>query len=1852
GWALAWFSNDNLGIYSPADTWSVYNTYYLRSVGTVRYVRCDNKGAWSSNTRSNKATVLTVNKFSSATVTTTTNRSFSLSPTSKECDKWYCGQDFTPTSTITTSAVTTYTDKNNATSNVKGTPNVVTSDITRPVSYALSGDAGFVLNAHSYDRAATVTAQANSSYNYRNGLLSATITFPDGTVHSAEATIRQEPTLFTYTSKTSQMSFTPTYYEFPQTAAQYNYFSLAATTYTTTYTAYLNGADTVVVSQVQSTNTYPTITNLTYALSGNSGFAKNNEARAGLNIYTTSANTGSTLLTATLTATGVIDGVTYKATAQCVQIAGFLHQKGASNRSFQANGMQGVHTLEEVIYVKAGTSRRLELPVPSDGGSSKQYYRWYNYDTDSDVGAALTHTTTYNYLQSQIGAYGDFMIHGGNPGITTYAMPATPVNKKVAVDISRNKDHITGSTFTEPTLSYRVIYDIRNAQEIATALSTCTGSTFLEEYNIVAPTGATISIGPKYRYTGGAATTNYFVNPADPAIITTPVWKRGTATISPTVIDNRLIQPAVVNTPQTVVYTLTANGVNIAKFTVVYKDVAKVGPVKETAGKAIITNVDLDKRYTLVEKRSFDYTDGGTDIYYPNPLPWNEGTYGFNYHNSIRYDGITTDWGEYSLIRTTTGAGMNWLYNGIDNRGGKDNGYFFYVDASEKPGKIADLKINGRLCPGTSIYFSAWVADLANANSAANLNFVISGIRGNVEENISMFTTGVMKIRGSWTQVFFDLQLNEQEYDEYRLRIVNNGESSSGNDFAIDDIRIYVSNPPTSSFQAIMACGAKEDEIVAVLRADYDNPSYAWSVSGGDATFYYQWQTADNTILNLNYLNGNANLYGQLNLQNGLTIAQIATKYGSSYVYTSLQEYLGTAANESKTVDFFFVNESVMDPETGIISSRPILYIINRSAVFQLGFEYKSVLVVGAPVFDLDCGNVSSFVVQPRSQLTLNDQLQRGGVVSTLCAGQSYEVSIRVFDSQNESMSVIQGYCYSDFYRGDPTNLDQLSTALWAFRSVYKTATTFNQPVTGVYTTAYKNLLTAESTKFDLYKRKVAIGIPTDGKPIIFIVWPILGTGVISEGSGDLVVCNEPVRIVLTAAASLTFGPEILPEALIGAPTVVRLSEYDANHTFSVPVRTKDGEVTISEIKLYASTDPTYNSNVTIFNLTPSNIQPNVGESISVTPKAGNTPGFTLKGGYSYDFYAPLEGLSGDECAVKAAYFKVNVVPEVVIWQPLTGNRSWNNDANWTSGNSVGEGFVPLSHTSVIIEDAGSSPALPVTPDQHVTEVGSQAYITYDLNYKKWDCKNIYFKPGAMLLNQQKLNYDKAWVDMKTETNHWELLSAPMTGIVSGDMYIPKNGDTTQPFQNLLPVDNRSVHYPFWHSVYNKETYDVTVGSVVTVTSTTWTDPVNYLGNAYAPGTGFALWGEYAPNTSVNSVVVRFPKTETSYRYYSSTYDTPLTAAKYLVPITRPVDYGKLGFKPTEADGETMKVTLTNATPGRIFLIGNPLMANLDLELFFAQNPALSGTFWLYDSDIQTTIPVTPLNGLTTSTSEIHCIGPMRSFLVQTTADVTSLTVNFKASMGNIVPLGAPQGVPNPSPARARSKAVAHNSLVAGGVLHIDAERNGVKSRAIVAQNNAASRAYVMGEDADLLMLDKTMTPSAIYTIADNRALSINAVSDIDMIPLAFRVIDKSKNPLQVNLQFKGVNSFDETLYLYDAFTSNSTQLYEGISVDLEAPLADELRYYLRVMYHTTTEVETAESASNDVTIYNREAGSALVYTSATIEKLTVFNMAGQMVEQEQNLWTSVFEVKLPSGVYLFEVVTDKGVANKKVLVR
>ena len=52
-------------------------------------------------------------------------------------------------------------------------------------------------------------------------------------------------------------------------------------------------------------------------------------------------------------------------------------------------------------------------------------------------------------------------------------------------------------------------------------------------------------------------------------------------------------------------------------------------------------------------------------------------------------------------------------------------------------------------------------------------------------------------------------------------------------------------------------------------------------------------------------------------------------------------------------------------------------------------------------------------------------------------------------------------------------------------------------------------------------------------------------------------------------------------------------------------------------------------------------------------------------------------------------------------------------------------------------------------------------------------CKEIYFKPGAELLRQQRLYYQKAWVETELDANKWSIVSTPLQKTFAGDMYVP-----------------------------------------------------------------------------------------------------------------------------------------------------------------------------------------------------------------------------------------------------------------------------------------------------------------------------------------------------------------------------------------------------------------------------------------------------------------------------------------------
>ena len=107
--------------------------------------------------------------------------------------------------------------------------------------------------------------------------------------------------------------------------------------------------------------------------------------------------------------------------------------------------------------------------------------------------------------------------------------------------------------------------------------------------------------------------------------------------------------------------------------------------------------------------------------------------------------------------------------------------------------------------------------------------------------------------RCKWYQVMFPVRFTaENTYPTYRLKIMNKGKSSDGNDFAIDDIRIYTQKPPVYPIQAsTYDCpGDLSDSVTAYLRVDYQ----AIEMNGTDR-LYYQWRNEENEIVRVGYAN-------------------------------------------------------------------------------------------------------------------------------------------------------------------------------------------------------------------------------------------------------------------------------------------------------------------------------------------------------------------------------------------------------------------------------------------------------------------------------------------------------------------------------------------------------------------------------------------------------------------------------------------------------------------------------------------------------------------------------------------------------------------------------------------------------------------------------------------------------------------------------------------------------------------------------------------------------------------------------------------------------------------------------------
>lgn len=114
---------------------------------------------------------------------------------------------------------------------------------------------------------------------------------------------------------------------------------------------------------------------------------------------------------------------------------------------------------------------------------------------------------------------------------------------------------------------------------------------------------------------------------------------------------------------------------------------------------------------------------------------------------------------------------------------------------------------------------------------------------------------------------------------------------------------------------------------------------------------------------------------------------------------------------------------------------------------------------------------------------------------------------------------------------------------------------------------------------------------------------------------------------------------------------------------------------------------------------------------------------------------------------------RAQVHPRKTTWKRYPTDTDWNNWSNWTDGS-------PWGCTNVVIP-AGATSYPVLKPWSSVKDF-------YNGNY----CNNIHFEPGAAVLNTQYLEYSCAYVEMEMADATPRMISIPLQGMVTGDMFV------------------------------------------------------------------------------------------------------------------------------------------------------------------------------------------------------------------------------------------------------------------------------------------------------------------------------------------------------------------------------------------------------------------------------------------------------------------------------------------------
>lgn len=917
----------------------------------------------------------------------------------------------------------------------------------------------------------------------------------------------------------------------------------------------------------------------------------------------------------------------------------------------------------------------------------------------------------------------------------------------------------------------------------------------------------------------------------------------------------------------------------------------------KTAGQNTRLNSYLDDHYRRVNIVSFDNDDDEQNLLAPTspddnqdrlPSKWSRRSYGFVYRdlisnnqggtgvniwNNLRHSPMHGDYGLYKSAnvkgksgdeQTGTDGYLWWptvqLYDRTyENTNGTQYGHFLYIDASDESRQIAEADFKADLCVGSQVIFSAAIADMTTGPQRPQLMFKLYGV--NYDENnqetdrrlLHSFSSGNFSGNregtddganvGKWYQVYGKMVLQKESgvnnFTDFKLVVDNMCKSTSGADYAFDDLRIYTKASKVDVIQSSPICPDKNTakdaslstSILIKLRALQE--TMAALADNTEKKLYFRFVDADgHPVKNVNYGTaenpcydwGTTTIYNYVDQSRLVDGKPMYEKINGEWHVVLANRYFNLQSNQTYYVSFAFDEEGKTD-KNQLSWGKPSDVCSLYSENFQM--VQQKVLVTDAngsitTTVTIPCDDNAKPEYHIKAQLQTVDQnnggsIQLNGVLynwyvdddTTPTLKNSAEFSNILLSVGDHIIRVIPTSSSSTITQGGVDYqicLDEMSFKL----RVVKNGPQLNLGVPGV---AYPNN----------YARTVRIGLPqvallaqqkAQGKGGYFCV-PI---------SSENLVADNSTRLYFVKAG----GMDHLDE-----------SQYT------------------QVMYLSGTNDPAYQNRIgeslTLATLQDNYIERNTSQlKLKFTPQLGDASSASknvqLHEGYWYEGVLIFreDGSKGTTVLCSGeTYIRFAVVPEYATWNPTANSKmsaAWNNDDNWRRSarselykenqytDYQGGGYVPMKFTKVTIPNLSGLyfPSLGYIAYQKSPRIATKlsnakgdaatTNIQYDM-LAQWNanteshglnadgnlecepfygntCDQIYFKPGGELLNQCYLIYNKAWVEKQMKPNTWYALTSPLLDTYAGDIYVPaasgrQESEAFKPITFLSSVNNR-----------------------------------------------------------------------------------------------------------------------------------------------------------------------------------------------------------------------------------------------------------------------------------------------------------------------------------------------------------------------------------------------------------------------------------------------------------------------------